>query len=340
MSVVHALTRFHGENAWAEQEWSSLESAMRHRVAQVDTDRVAWRVIVREARRVLKTYSTSFFTVTRFLPAHKRAQVEAIYAAVRYPDEIVDAFSLTAEERLDRLRFWRDSYERALSMDGIRAMVAQGVPCFVAAFVQVVRDAKIPPEHYHAFLDAMERDAYPRPFDTLEDLIDSYIYGSAVVVGYFLTHVYDASHPSQFSRALDAARHLGIALQLTNFIRDVGEDQRRGRQYLPLDLVRREGIEVMDASDTSQHEAIARVIRHVGHTARSHYQRAAGNLDAFSPDSRTAIRACIDVYGELNDQILNNAGCVTQRASVPLAQKLRVLPASKYWRLPLAYLGW
>jgi phytoene synthase len=185
----------------------------------------------------------------------------------------------------------------------------------------------------------MAMDVYPRKFETMEDLVDSYVYGSAVVVGYYLTYVYGASVTAQLADTLASARHLGIALQLTNFLRDVAEDQRRGRQYLPMNLLKREGIDELDTGDPSQHDAIMRVIRSVGQNAALHYRCAEQTLDTFSPDSRTAIRACIDVYGELNDRILSSSKGISHRESVPFAQKLRVLPASKYWRLPLAYLG-
>lgn len=313
---------------------------MRTQVLQAPDEESAWRIVVRESRTVLQTYSSSFFAVTRFLPAHKRAQVEVIYAAVRYPDEVVDTFPISVNARAARLRTWREGYERGLEAESIQSAVRAGVPCFVAALARVVRDCGIPHEHYRAFLNAMMRDVYPQRYQTLDDLIDSYIYGSAIVVGYFLTHVYGSSSPCQFDRALNAARDLGIALQLTNFCRDVTDDQRRGRQYLPLDVLMKEGLSCVNTADTSQHAALNRVIREVGFVARDYYRRALANLDAFHADSRIAIRACIDVYGQLNDRICSSPNGLTHRESVPLSQKFRVLPTSKYWRLPLAYLGW
>ncbi|MCC6796040.1 MAG: phytoene/squalene synthase family protein [Candidatus Hydrogenedentes bacterium] len=329
-----------GAECWSEAEWETRDSALRVAVLASRSEAEAFRLIAREARTVLKTYSSNFFTVTRFLPPAKRVQVEAIYAAVRYPDEIVDTFPIVAIEKSARLAAWRAQYERALEIQGLRAMVVAGVPCFIAGFVQVMRDTGIPAEYYRAFLNAMVLDVHPRKFETMDDLIDSYIYGSAVVVGYFLAYVYGASHTATFADTLESARRLGIALQLTNFLRDVAEDQRRGRQYLPLDLLANQGIHEMDATNPNQHSAIARVVKEMCMVAAGHYAYAASTVDTFSPDSRTAIRACIDVYGELNERILHSSRSITHRESVPLSQKLRVLPASKYWRIPLAYLGW
>jgi phytoene synthase len=298
----------------------------------------AWAAIARQARTVLRAYSTSFFIVTRFLPPAKRAQVEVIYAAVRYPDEVVDTFSLSPEERLQHLRQWAESYERALHDTSTRASVQAGAPCFVAAFAEVVRRAGIPPEHYRAFLDAMRRDAQPEPFATLEDLIENYIYGSAIVVGYFLTHVYGAASPEHWPRALASARALGIALQLTNFLRDVGEDARRGRVYLPGDMLRDAGIVRLEVEDPQQREPLRQVVRMLAGVAEEHYARAEAQLDAFAVDSRVAIGACISVYRRLNERIRRSERSVMHRESVPAHEKFSVLPPSKYWRIPLAYL--
>ena len=296
-------------------------------------------VIARQARSVLRTYSTSFFMVTRFLPPAKRAKVEAIYAVVRYPDEIVDTFPLDPGDQLARLNDWENSYDAALASASVVAAVERGVPCFLALFADVVRQHDIPVEYYRSFLAAMRLDAVPRTFATLDELVDTYIYGSAIVVGYFLTHVYGPNHQRDYHRAMRSARHLAIALQLTNFLRDVGEDQRRGRIYLPLDMLRAEGIHDLNVGGPSQRGGIMRVLRELACVAEGHYRRAAADVDAFAGDSQTAIRACIEVYRQLNDRISRSADAIGCRARVPFTRKYRVLPASKYWRLPLAYLS-
>jgi 15-cis-phytoene synthase len=298
----------------------------------------AWSIVSRRARTVLKTYSTSFFIVTRFLPPAKREQVEAIYAAVRYPDEIVDTFRLPTDEKVRLLNLWADGYEQALECQSLVESLRAGIPVFVAGFAEVVRRAGIPADHYRSFLEAMRLDISPRNFADLDDLIESYIYGSAIVVGYFLTYVYGSPRPEDFPRALQSARDLGIALQLTNFLRDVAEDQRRGRVYLPQDMLRAEGIDLLDASDPRQHPALNRVLVRLTAMTEDYYARSLANLDAFNPDSRVAIRACIDVYRQLNSRIAGNPRGILHRESVPMREKFRVLPTSKYWRLPLAWL--
>src|SRR5215213_7512298 len=91
-------------------EWLLRERRARGAALRARSEQAAWRVLNREARRVLRAYTTSFFVVSRFLPRAKREEVEAVYAAVRYPDEVVDTFPLERAERLRLLEDWREHY--------------------------------------------------------------------------------------------------------------------------------------------------------------------------------------------------------------------------------------
>lgn len=326
------------DEAWGINRWEMLDEHTRVLAMKASTDLEAWKIINVQSRAVMRNYSTSFFMVSRFLPPVKREKVEAVYAAVRYPDEIVDTFPISASERTKRIDEWANHYEDGLNSTSIKESLKKGVPCFLASFTSVICEAGIPAEHYRAFLDAMRRDIAPRSFETLEDLIDNYIYGSATVVGYFLTYIYGSDSKENFNRALMSARNLGIALQLTNFLRDVREDERRGRIYLPADMLREEGIEKLNLNDASQHTAIHNVLRRLGMIAENYYASAQADSDAFSSDCQIAVRACTKVYRCLNERIVNNNQSLIQRESVPMIEKFKLLPVSKYWRVPLAYM--
>lgn len=150
------------EAPWSFDDWKQLEARTCHRALKAESDDKAWTIISEQSRHVLRSYSTSFFIVTRFLPPAERAKVEAIYAAVRYPDEIVDTFDLSGFEQYKLLSNWKMHYEVALSVESIRERLKLGVLCFVASFAQVVREAEIPPEYYLAVLSAMRHDVNPR----------------------------------------------------------------------------------------------------------------------------------------------------------------------------------
>ena len=94
------------------------------------------------------------------------------------------------------------------------------------------------------------------------------------------------------------------------------------------------------AKDILKNEAaVTRVVKRMAATAADYYRKAKAGLDAFAADSRVAIQACIDVYGLLNQQILEKEWSLARRESVSFSRKWKALPFSKYWRIPWAYLN-
>ena len=126
---------------WSEAFWDEFEHDVRKKALSTQSDDQAWKRIVRASRKVMARYTTSFYIVSRFLPPPKRRMVEIIYATVRYPDEVVDTFPLTAEERDDRLDRWEAAYERGLACNTLLEALEDGVPAFVAAFTRVVLES-------------------------------------------------------------------------------------------------------------------------------------------------------------------------------------------------------
>ncbi len=312
---------------------------MHDELGRAPSELLAWRRLVRASRRVLRAYSTNFFLVTRFLPPRERAEVEVIYASVRYPDEIVDSFPIPVSKKLELLDSWETAYLDALERQGLRTAVRCGIPWILAGFAELVRRRGIPPEHYLSFLRAMRRDAQPAFFSNLEALIEDYVYGSAIVVGYFLAHVYGHAPEARMEDALRCSRELGIALQLTNFARDVLEDHGRGRLYIPLDMMAEEGLSPENYLEPRHEPALRRVIARLALQAEVGYEAARNNLGVFAPGCRAAIGACVEVYGKLNRRFLEAGAPVRVRVSVSPVEKFRALPPDKYWRVPLAYAG-
>ncbi len=327
------------ECVWTIEQWSEKSRVLQDKISKSGNDTKALQQVIAQAQLVLRSYSTSFYMVTRFLPYEKRKQVELIYAAVRYPDELVDTYALQGVAVLGELDRWERDYETALNTGGLCESNAKGLNPFVAAFAEVVKRNSIPPEYYHSFLAAMRSDLDTQSFATADELIDGYVYGSATVVGYFLTHVYGTERPEDFDRALACARDLAIALQLTNFARDIWDDYQRGRLYAPL--------------ETFEHSHAGELLEKVGDVpavlqsartwlaerARQKYAAASGNLHLFCRDSRVAVESCIKVYSLLNQRLLDSGHNLNERLSVPWHEKFAALPPSKYWRVPLAFSG-
>lgn len=148
---------------WSLADWESVERRTRERALAESSERAAWLVITREVRSVMRAYTTSFFIVSRFLPATKRAEVEVVYAAVRYPDEIVDTFPLRRDERLRKLDEWGDAYEEGLVAASMREALRRGVPCFLASFTKVVRERYGLPFGRYAYTGVLQPTVFGVP---------------------------------------------------------------------------------------------------------------------------------------------------------------------------------
>ena len=327
---------FMGE--WTPNEWGNFEESYLNDLKSSSANSLD--VAVKFSRKVLKTHSTSFFIVTRFLPKFMRDEVELVYGSVRFPDEIVDSFDIKNDEKKVLLSNWRNKYRLALESGSFEDSINKDVPILLAGFTEVVKKYSIPSSYYESFLDAMELDVEPRNFENTDDLIDNYVYGSAIVVGYFLAYVYGSSQSDNFKETLKSSKELGIALQLTNFIRDINEDLKRGRIYIPKTILKNNGIELKNyANNVNQNTTSINSARmELASIANKYYKESEKGIESFSPDSRVAIKACIELYGKLNERIISRGNDIKVRESLSWSEKLGALPSSKYWKLPMAYL--
>ena len=327
---------FMGE--WTLNEWGNFEKSYLNDLKSSSDNSID--VAVKFSRKVLKTHSTSFFIVTRFLPKFMRDEVELVYGSVRFPDEIVDSFDIKNDEKKALLSNWRNKYRLALESGSFEDSINKDVPILLAGFTEVVKKYSIPPSYYESFLDAMELDVEPRDFEDTDDLINNYVYGSAIVVGYFLAYVYGSSQIDNFEETLKSSKELGIALQLTNFIRDINEDLKRGRIYIPKTILNNNGIDLKNyGNNVNQNTSSINAARmELASIANKYYKESEKGIESFSSESRVAIRACIELYGKLNDRIISRGNDIKTRESLSWSEKLGALPSSKYWKLPIAYL--
>lgn len=183
----------------------------------------------------LANHSRSFRFAAALLPRVERERVARVYAWCRYTDNLVDddVSTAIAERRLDRwLACSRDAYEGRDS----------GIP-LVNDVMREMAERAIPFDYAHELVRAMQSDLRHSPYDDLAAL-RIYAYRAAGVVGRWLTEL----HGVRDSWMLDRATALGRAMQLTNILRDVGEDLERGRVYLPVTELHRQGLSVEDIS--------------------------------------------------------------------------------------------
>jgi phytoene synthase len=243
-------------------------------------------------RRVNARYGRTYYLATLLLPKEKRRYVHALYAFARLTDEIVDAFSgATPAERAERLAAWRAAFERDLDAGTSDHPVRLAV-------VDTARTWGVAREQFTAFLDAMASDLTVTEYKTYDDLA-GYMQGSAAVIGRQMVPILGPLDDTAYAYAED----LGTGFQLANFVRDVGEDLRRGRMYLPLaDLdtfdVTREDLErgVVDGR-------VRRLLAFEVARAREVLRAAEPGIRLLHPTSRDCVRTALTLYGGILDAV-------------------------------------
>jgi 15-cis-phytoene synthase len=262
-------------------------------------------------RALLRHGSRSFFAASLLLPRHVREPATALYAFCRVADDAVDhtddpATALAGlRKRLDCI------YARCPRPDPVdRALAA------------VVRDFAMPRDLLEALLDGFAWDAGNRRYADIGEL-RSYAARVAGTVGAMMTVLMGGRHAATLARACD----LGIAMQLTNIARDVGEDARNGRLYLPLDWMRAEGLDPDDFLRDPVFDArVSAVVRRLLHHAAMLYERSRDGVAALPSDCRPAIHAARLVYSEIGTIIAANGhDSVSRRAYVSGRRKLGLL---------------
>jgi phytoene synthase len=209
-------------------------------------------------------YGKTYYFSSCLFPAHLRPAVHALYAWVRYPDEWVDnPGDLSIAEQRDKLGEWRDATADAIKTGHSDHPV-------LAAFADAARRHEVSLAHMRDFLEAMERDLVVSTYETFDDL-QRYTWGSASVVGLMMCAILGATD----KRAVPYATDLGLAMQLTNFLRDVGEDWReRGRIYLPLEDLRRFGVSQGDIAKGRLTDNFCALVRFEAERTRAIYARS------------------------------------------------------------------
>ncbi len=262
-------------------------------------------------RELMRGGSKSFFMASLVLPQRVRAPATALYAFCRVADDAIDT-SAEPVQALQQLRRRLDAIYAGTPGDEIADR----------ALAQVVGDKALPRTLLDALLEGFAWDAEGRRYETIEDL---HAYGARVAgtVGAMMALVMETRDASALARACE----LGVAMQLTNIARDVGEDARNGRLYLPLAWLREEGVDPDAWLRAPQFDArIGRVVARLLTEAERLYARAECGISGLPRDCRPAIHAARLVYAEIG-HALQAAGLdsVRQRTVVSTGRKLALM---------------
>ncbi len=264
-----------------------------------------------------RQYGTTYYWGALLLPKRQRRDVYAVYALCRLADDIVDEpdkvdlsvpMEGTEAERLSAFRgMFFDALQRGTSDEPV-----------MAAVVSSIKRRGTDPACFERFFDAMALDLTRTTWATWDELRDGYMEGSAAVIGEMMLPVLEP-----YSSAAKApARALGNAFQLTNFLRDVGEDLDRGRVYLPQDDLARHGADPWLRRVTPEWRAFMKeqIARN-----RALYAEAVPGLDQLPPASRRCVATALVLYSRILDRIeAADYDVFTSRQRVPGAEKLRV----------------
>jgi len=255
-----------------------------------DALRASYRFCGRLSRREARNFYYSFL----LLPAGLRRSMCALYAFMRHTDDLADEPAPPAEQR-QRLDAWRRSLDEALSGGS-----ATGWPG-LAALVDTVERHAIPRRYLDAAIDGVEMDLDPKPFATFEDL-HGYCYRVASVVGLCCIHIW--GFRSEGGRAEELAQFCGIALQLTNILRDIREDASHGRVYLPEEDLARFGVGREDLVADRTSDRLRSLLTFEGERAYEFYDQAAELDRLIAPVGRPVLRTIVGIYRTLLDEIV------------------------------------
>lgn len=263
-------------------------------------------------RHLLRRGSASFSTASLLLPRRARDSATVLYAFCRVADDLVDEGAGATAPVVDALR---ERVTRAYAGDPEPDPVDR-------AFAAVVARDRIPIALPIALLEGLSWDASSRRYETIDAL---YAYAARVAgtVGAMITVLLGERAPTVLARACD----LGVAMQLTNIARDVGEDARRGRIYLPLEWMRAEGLDPDRwLSSPTPAPGIRAVVERLLRQAEELYAAADVGIPALPARSRVAIRAARLIYADIGRSIARaDFDSVTRRAFVSRPRKFWLL---------------
>lgn len=302
------------------QSWENTLLARAHEALQsslpdylpVHADRQALASAYEQCNRITRYHSKTFYIASGLLPHDKKQAARALYAFCRVTDDIVDGVG-SVQERCERLEQWRQTVMTS------QAHVDNPV---ALAWADAQRRYNIPRGYAQQLIDGVARDLTQDRYETFEDLA-GYSYGVASTVGLMAMHII-GYHSSE---AIPYAVRLGVALQMTNILRDVGEDWRAGRFYLPLQELESFGLSEADLDACNTDERWREFIRFQIERTHRLYDESWYGISMLDSDGRFAIAAAADLYRAiLQDIESHHCDVFTRRAHIGTWGKIRRLP--------------
>lgn len=263
---------------------------------------------IQYCKRFLKKYGKSYYFASQFFPTELRQATYALYAFVRVPDEYVDNENNSTSKLLLFKKNWRSAYKNKSSSDPV-----------LNATSFIFHKYKIPFRYSLDFLKAMEIDTYKKTYKDFAEL-KKYMYGSAAVVGLMMTYIIGFKH----KLALKYAEDLGYAMQLTNFLRDIGEDYAlRQRIYLPQSELKKYKLTEKYFSNKIIDANFIKLLKFNIARTRNYYKSAEKGLKYLNPGGHKAVKTALVLYSQILKKIeKNNYDVFNKRAHTSFLEKI------------------
>ena len=272
----------------------------------------------RHCEHVAKTQARNFYYSFVTLPPERKAAMCAIYAFMRYSDDVSDE-AAEDQTKAQEMRAWRQALDRAFAGD-------YGDSLILPAFHDTVQRYHIPARYFHDLIDGTEMDLTKTRYATWDEL-HLYCYRVASIVGFVCIHVWGFDEND--GRALQYAESCGLALQLTNILRDVKEDADRDRIYLPQEDLQRFGVTEHDVKQGVMNEGFRALMQFEAERAKEFYRQAQALFPLVHKAGRPTLSIMINIYRGILDSIERNGYDVhTRRARVSTAKKLGIVASA------------
>jgi 15-cis-phytoene synthase len=269
--------------------------------------------------RITRQNSKSFHMASGLLPEEKRSAVRALYAFCRTVDDVVDESDVEIESKKSALDYWKKV---------VHSSQVQGTDPIAHAWVDAINRYHIPRHYAIQLIEGVSRDLTQSRYQSFDDLA-TYCYGVASTVGLMSMYIIGFKN----NDALPYAIKLGVALQMTNILRDVGEDYRKGFIYLPQEELIEFGLTEEQIAGADRSENWREFMRFQISRTRQLYADAGPGIRLLEKEGQLAILAASDLYqGILEDIEKNDYDVFNRRARLSAMGKLSRLP-SLWWKL-------
>lgn len=243
------------------------------------------------AKEISKKSKSSFYYAFNLLPEEKRDAMNTVYAFCRKTDDIVDENSDSTDLKYEKLRKWRIEFEKSFTGHSEFALLNK--------LGTTISNFNIPLDPFFELIKGMEMDLQKDRYKSFEDL-QLYCYRVASTVGLMCIEIFGYKHPSTKQFAVD----LGIALQMTNILRDIGKDAKNGRIYLPQEDLAKFNYTEKEILSLIYNNNFKDLMIYESSRAKQYFNSATANLDLDDKKTMFAARAMQHIYYKMLENII------------------------------------